>query len=474
MVKNDFSQLPIVDKEGKLVGIISEQTIIRLYYHLKGTVSLLDLTVDHCQIPPVTLPAKSDVFDALDRLKDVYAIVITKEQKPIGILTNYDTTRFFRDLSEGLIFVQDIEETLRQHIEAAFPDERAMMAALMLAFGHNRPDTSRPAKEYDSLSFKEHLQLITTERNWDKFRGVFEPKDFFSHLLEPVGHIRNQLAHFRGRLDPVQRQILKGALNWLSTRPKVDLPLSAMLQGTGLLKLQAVDLLEASQSSGSYDRLQRWLEAEREKQADIKITFRSIEELLGEALPPSAGEHRSWWENDYINNAHSLAWLRAGWLIEDVDLAAREVIFHRTNKVLYQLFFADVLERLKAARPGATHATKTQQQSLWWFAAGKTGFYFQWSFRKDTLRTELLMNSGDRGETKRIFDAFLGQRGAIEQEFGATLDWERLDNGKESHIFLSKPAKITDPPAELEETKRWAVDTMIKFVDVFQKRIKRL
>jgi hypothetical protein len=111
-----------------------------------------------------------------------------------------------------------------------------------------------------------------------------------------------------------------------------------------------------------------------------------------------------------------------------------------------------------------------------WFAAGKTGFYFQWTFRKDTgtLRTELLMNTTDRIKTKKIFDAFFEQREAIEQEFGTSLNWERSDQGKESHIFLSKPAKITDPPAELEEAKRWAVDTMIKFVDVFQKRIKTL
>lgn len=190
MVKKDFSQLPIVGSNGNLVGIISERTIVGNYYHLNGSVSLLDLTVDHCQTPAVTLPVDSDLFDALDRLKDVYAIIIVEGQKPVGILTDYDTTYFFRDLSEGLIFIEDIEVTLRQYIEAAFPDEKAMFAALMVAFGPNRRDPSRPGKEYEELSFGEHLQLITADRNWEQFKGVFEPKNFFNHLLIPVGQIR--------------------------------------------------------------------------------------------------------------------------------------------------------------------------------------------------------------------------------------------------------------------------------------------
>jgi CBS domain-containing protein len=34
MVANDYSQLPIVDQGGNLVGLISEQSISRNYYHL--------------------------------------------------------------------------------------------------------------------------------------------------------------------------------------------------------------------------------------------------------------------------------------------------------------------------------------------------------------------------------------------------------------------------------------------------------
>jgi hypothetical protein len=59
-------------------------------------------------------------------------------------------------------------------------------------------------------------------------------------------------------------------------------------------------------------------------------------------------------------------------------------------------------------------------------------------------------------------------------EFNFTTDHGRISEGKESHIFLIRPATITDPDEKLEQTKIWAVETMLRFVDVFRERIKML
>jgi hypothetical protein len=145
------------------------------------------------------------------------------------------------------------------------------------------------------------------------------------------------------------------------------------------------------------------------------------------------------------------------------------------QKTSYQQFFADLLERLKTTRPGITAATKTQQESFWWFGAGKTGFEFTWAFTKEGLKTGLIINiPGNLDATKKAFDALYEQRAAIEKEFGQSIVWERRSEGKESHILLIRLATIVDPVEKLERTKIWAVETMLKFVDVFQKRIKML
>ena len=471
MVVNDFSQLPIVDVRGKLMGIISEQTIVRKYHLINGKVPLLDLTVDHCQEPATTLPPDEDIFKALDLLNSVYAIVIVDNGEPHGILTDYDTTRFFRDIAGGLLLVEDIEVTLRKYIEAAFSDEHSTQAALVAAFGTNRQDTTKPAFEYEELSFGQHIQLITTERNWSKFKGVFEPKDLFTRMMKPVGDIRNQLAHFRKRLDIVQQDTLEQVRSWLATRPELNPPHVLQVHPTG------VQMTSTMASKEMYSSFQNWLKIqayEESKTSDIRVTIKDIEALVGKPLPSTAVEHESWWSNDYQNNPQSLTWLEAGWRVGNVNISSGEITFHRTNTALTQLFFTDLLERLKVVRPGITNATKTQPRTWWSFSAGRSGFSFGWAFVQDMLRVELYIDAEEYGESKKFFDKLQEQQAIVEKEFGHPLSWDRLDRRRGCRIFLTEQAKVTDSPEKLEEVKQWAVATMIKFVDVFQSRIKML
>ena len=89
---------------------------------------------------------------------------------------------------------------------------------------------------------------------------------------------------------------------------------------------------------------------------------------------------------------------------------------------------------------------------------------------------ELYIDTGEREENNRVFGVLLNQRESIEKEMGTTLNWHLLEETKRgaSRIFLTRPAKIADPPEEIELTKRWALETMLKFVDAFRGRIKKL
>jgi len=479
MMEHDYSQLPIVDEDGNLCGMISESAIMGMYYHTGGIVSLLDLDIGHFQTSPVTAAPGNDIFEALDLLQNNYAIVIIEDRKPVGILTNYDTTHFFRDVSEGLILVQDIEEALRQYIETVFFDDNRMCAALMRAFGASKRDTTQPAHTYDELSFGQHIQLIITDENWKKFEGAFKPKQMFIQLMDQVRDIRNQLAHFRGRLEPVQRDALLRARDWLASRPK--LPVTVPLK-TLEVKAQAKAIRVTSEQvtwpkgAGKYAPVEQWL-LERKAEANIiRVTFEDIETLLDEPLPLSAREHRSWWANDSTSHTQSLAWMRAGWRVDDVDLTAEKVVFKQTVTVLNQLFFADLLKRLKQKRPGVTRATKTYPQNWWSFGAGRAGFSFVWAFtQENTLKAELYIDTGDKAENKAAFDKLYQQKADIEEAMGSPLTWERLNDKKASRVSLHWPnTNIKDPPDKLEQAKEWALKAMLKLIDTFQPRLKEL
>jgi CBS domain-containing protein len=475
MVENDFSQLPIVDEKGKLVGIATEKSIIGTYFHTTGMVSILDLNVGHCQTKPYTIQKDADIFEVLDLLKNTYAIVVVDHDRPIGILTDYDTTHFFRDLSEGLILVEDIEVTLRHYIEATHPNEHSLDTALMRAFRAHRQDPTRPAKEYTDLSFGDHIQLITAEDNWERFSAYFEPKEMFLQLMNQVGQIRNQLAHFRGRIEPIQYNALLRARDWLSSRSK---PIGARAKE---IHRSDIHVPLAKDNEGKYDALQKWLQEQKEAGVtSLRIGFEEIEEILQDSLPPSARTHRSWWANEYSSHVQAMAWLRSGWLVDDADLEKGEIIFRQSVSALYPQFFTTMLNQLKETRPGLTQASRVSTQNWLALSGGRTGFSFIWSLPKEgvgggALRVELWIDVGDKVRNKDLFESLKSREKEIESQISIQLNWERLEARKGSRISALIPFKLAAAtPEEILEAQSWGVATMLKFIDVFTPYVKGL
>ncbi len=225
---------------------------------------------------------------------------------------------------------------------------------------------------------------------------------------------------------------------------------------------------------GIYEPFLEWMRARPEGEAALDLSFQEIEKIIGGELPPSAHKYREWWAN-HERNAQAKAWLRGGWRVANVDLTAREVTFQRSNAVLMQQFFDDLLHRLKKVRPGATQANKTQPMNWFSFGAGRAGFSFGWSFGKgDVLRVELYTTSQDKEVNRKAFEALEKQRAEIEGEIAMALIWEPRPDNVQKLIRVTHAAKITDEPKELESAKQWAVETMVKFIDVFTPRIRNL
>lgn len=113
MQENDYDQLPVVDEEGRLVGLLSEHDIVQFTFHFPAKTSVFDIECNHCMSKPVTMRADEDVTELFDALRTSASVIIVDNAKPIGILTDYDTTHFLRDYAEGLLHINDIELTLR-------------------------------------------------------------------------------------------------------------------------------------------------------------------------------------------------------------------------------------------------------------------------------------------------------------------------------------------------------------------------
>ena len=62
-------------------------------------------------------------------------------------------------------------------------------------------------------------------------------------------------------------------------------------------------------------------------QESVPMTFADIEQVIGAKLPQSAFSHRAWWSNNPSNSVITNSWLKAGYKTENVDMAAKKLVF---------------------------------------------------------------------------------------------------------------------------------------------------
>jgi len=76
-----------------------------------------------------------------------------------------------------------------------------------------------------------------------------------------------------------------------------------------------------------YTPLRQYLS--RIQDPEVTLSFADIERILGRLLPPSARTHRTWWANHGGTMVHQLAWVSAGWRVDDLDLSRERVRLRR-------------------------------------------------------------------------------------------------------------------------------------------------
>lgn len=68
----------------------------------------------------------------------------------------------------------------------------------------------------------------------------------------------------------------------------------------------------------------------RQKNTQWQVSFSDIESIIGARLPDSAYRYRAWWSNNPTNSVMTKAWLKAGWVSSDVDMAGRTLTFRKS------------------------------------------------------------------------------------------------------------------------------------------------
>ena len=278
MIGKDFSQLPVVNEDGNLVGLINERSISRALIPTNGKISVLDLSVEHCHEPALTFSGDTEVFDALNRFEGHSAAIVIENGKPIAIVTGDDLAKYIRDFSESLVLIRDIETKLRMILDSEFSDEKKQREAVALAL---------PGSKYDKLTLFEEVRLVCYEAFWPKFEPILKPKELFQQTLDSVREIRNQLMHFRSETNLAQLDLLRRANWWMRNRPTLQPEKSVgNYSSSNMPLIDPAQLRQESEGQGKYAPLGAYLRKIDSSINRFTHTFEDIEYILSDLLPP--------------------------------------------------------------------------------------------------------------------------------------------------------------------------------------------
>ncbi len=125
-------------------------------------------------------------------------------------------------------------------------------------------------------------------------------------------------------------------------------------------------------------------------------------------------------------------------------------------------------------RGGSVAATSRPGRAEWRnYKVGRTNFGLSAIIarRQDLIRAEL----GIGGELAKVhFDALLENREGFDRAFGASLDWQRLENRQGCRIAVNRPGTDLSGDARIAAAAGWLADNLIRLHATFAEAVLAL
>lgn len=396
MLEHGYSQLPVVDADGKPIAMITSDSVVRALNNLRVKTS--DLRVyDALTKKPHEYRPEDEIFDVLDALRDSSAVLIVDGKRElVGIVTSWDTMEYFRQRAQDTMYVQEIEDALKNYINAAFtqpsgdidedkrtaaideitpsnqdlrgPFQQALVAYLQLqgdpqpkphgqsvsdAFKKHLYRKQNP-KPWEKLTLYEYIELFLHSSRWSAYQPIFRlDHKSIREMLTSVLHTRNDLAHFRTEISTKQRDELWFCKDWLLRHEPavakaflvqpippaaVPSPAESDVQEAqpevqfNDADAQATPEEAVSSNDSRYAPLAIYLQSINRREPRVEFTFGDIERIIGDELPPSARRMRAWWANDAQSHVQSQEWLNVGWRVATINMGEERVTFARIEE----------------------------------------------------------------------------------------------------------------------------------------------
>lgn len=133
----------------------------------------------------------------------------------------------------------------------------------------------------------------------------------------------------------------------------------------------------------------------------------------------------------------------------------------------YRSYFQSLIDELRDNHR-FTGAKAGQPQSWYSFSTGIKGILYGANFAMGgKARTEIYIDQGDYDQNKSFFDSLHKKHFEIEKEYGASFEWERLDDKRSCRIALYSDGTIEASDSELEQLRKWHIENLLKLKSIF-------
>jgi hypothetical protein len=199
LVDNGFSQVPVTDKAGRIIGVFSWRAFGKRVADLHAT-----------KIKPTELPIREAMEPARFIEPDLYIdtetdwgdidhILVGTDDNLLGILCIADVFGRLNDFAEAFVLLYEIEHEIRDLIHDVCDDSTIdrLIAELRL------PPNSRRPECLEEFTFNQYGLMICSKNNWDVFEPLFDTmRELVNADFNEVNELRNIVFHFRRGITP--------------------------------------------------------------------------------------------------------------------------------------------------------------------------------------------------------------------------------------------------------------------------------
>lgn len=146
---------------------------------------------------------------------------------------------------------------------------------------------------------------------------------------------------------------------------------------------------------------------------------------------------------------------------------------YAARHILREKFWSQFLEKINSKHSFCANISPSTDN---WIpvALGMSGVSIWLVISKKYTRVEVYINRGDKEENKRIFDYFYSSKNKIENDFGGTLIWERMEDNVTSRIKHQLDGVGISSEADWDRMNEFLIDGVVRMLKAFKEPVKNL